>query len=267
MARGTAGSPTGSTRRARTAGIAQEMLLGIGGVRALRALGLPVEPLPLQRGPRRLRGHRADRRPHGGGRDLRRRRGRRRGSASSSPPTRRSPRATRCTRSPTCAASARAASWSDSEMREIGGDPFNMTVAGLRLARSANAVAQLHGETARAMWAHVDGRRARSSRSPTACTSAPGRTRAFPRRAPPTTASWACAGPSSGAPRRGRGAHGRPSRPRRPHDRLRAARRDLQAHRPHPPRPRSPRARCSRSGGCSSSSPARRTPTTTRARR
>ena len=45
----------------------------------------------------------------------------------------------------------------DGEMREIGGDPFNMTVAGLRLARPANAVAQLHGETARAMWAHVDG--------------------------------------------------------------------------------------------------------------
>jgi starch phosphorylase len=45
----------------------------------------------------------------------------------------------------------------DAELREIGGDPFNMTVAGLRLARRANAVAQLHGETARAMWAHVDG--------------------------------------------------------------------------------------------------------------
>src|SRR2546425_645595 len=43
------------------------------------------------------------------------------------------------------------------ELREIGGDPFNMTVAGLRLACRANAVAQLHGETARAMWAHVDG--------------------------------------------------------------------------------------------------------------
>ena len=42
------------------------------------------------------------------------------------------------------------------ELREIGGDPFNMTVAGLRLACRANAVAQLHGETARAMWAHVD---------------------------------------------------------------------------------------------------------------
>src|SRR5512143_3575436 len=45
---------------------------------------------------------------------------------------------------------------SGAEMRVLGGDPFNMTVAGLRLARKANAVAALHGETARAMWAHVD---------------------------------------------------------------------------------------------------------------
>ncbi|HTR97056.1 MAG TPA: alpha-glucan family phosphorylase [Candidatus Acidoferrales bacterium] len=44
---------------------------------------------------------------------------------------------------------------SGAEMRAIGGDPFNMTVAGLRLARAANAVSQLHGETARAMWAGV----------------------------------------------------------------------------------------------------------------
>ncbi len=44
---------------------------------------------------------------------------------------------------------------SDAEMRAIGGDPFNMTVAGLRLSRAANAVSQLHGETARAMWEHV----------------------------------------------------------------------------------------------------------------
>ena len=35
---------------------------------------------------------------------------------------------------------------------ELGGDPFNMTVAGLRLARTANAVSRLHGETARRMW-------------------------------------------------------------------------------------------------------------------
>jgi starch phosphorylase len=45
----------------------------------------------------------------------------------------------------------------DDEMRAIGGDPFNMTVAGLRLARRANAVSQLHGEVAREMWKDVDG--------------------------------------------------------------------------------------------------------------
>ncbi len=46
---------------------------------------------------------------------------------------------------------------SGSEMRAIGGDPFNMTVAGLRLSRAANAVSRLHGETARAMWRGVPG--------------------------------------------------------------------------------------------------------------
>ena len=45
---------------------------------------------------------------------------------------------------------------SGAEMRAIGGDPFNMTVAGLRLSRRANAVSELHGRTAREMWAHVD---------------------------------------------------------------------------------------------------------------
>ena len=44
---------------------------------------------------------------------------------------------------------------SSAEMRAIGDDPFNMTVAGLRLSRAANAVAALHGETARTMWNHV----------------------------------------------------------------------------------------------------------------
>src|SRR5262249_47303531 len=46
---------------------------------------------------------------------------------------------------------------SGAEMRAIGGDPFNMTVAGLRLSRAANAVSRLHGETARAMWKDVKG--------------------------------------------------------------------------------------------------------------
>jgi starch phosphorylase len=45
----------------------------------------------------------------------------------------------------------------DPEMRALGGDPFNMTVAGLRLARRANAVSELHGEVSRAMWKDVEG--------------------------------------------------------------------------------------------------------------
>lgn len=41
------------------------------------------------------------------------------------------------------------------QLAEIGGVPFNMTVAGLRLARKANAVAALHLETTKTMWKHV----------------------------------------------------------------------------------------------------------------
>lgn len=44
------------------------------------------------------------------------------------------------------------------QMIRLGGDPFNMTVAGLRLSRRANAVAQLHAETANKMWKDVAGR-------------------------------------------------------------------------------------------------------------
>ncbi len=41
------------------------------------------------------------------------------------------------------------------QMCRLGGDPFNMTQASLRLAFLANAVSQLHGETTRQMWQHV----------------------------------------------------------------------------------------------------------------
>jgi len=45
--------------------------------------------------------------------------------------------------------------FTDEQMEAIGGNPFNMTVAGLRLARLANAVSKLHAETSRKMWEHV----------------------------------------------------------------------------------------------------------------
>lgn len=44
------------------------------------------------------------------------------------------------------------------EMNTIGNNPFNMTVAALRLSRISNAVSRLHCETANKMWAHIDRR-------------------------------------------------------------------------------------------------------------
>ena len=42
------------------------------------------------------------------------------------------------------------------QMVQIGGAPFGMTVAGLKLSRNANAVAELHGKTAKKMWEHIE---------------------------------------------------------------------------------------------------------------
>lgn len=43
------------------------------------------------------------------------------------------------------------------QMCKLGGDPFSMTAAGLRLSKMANAVSKLHRETARDMWKDVSG--------------------------------------------------------------------------------------------------------------
>ncbi len=44
------------------------------------------------------------------------------------------------------------------QLKALGGSPFNMTVGALRLSRMSNAVAALHTETANRMWAHVKDR-------------------------------------------------------------------------------------------------------------
>ncbi|MFZ2412921.1 MAG: alpha-glucan family phosphorylase [Candidatus Cryosericum sp.] len=46
---------------------------------------------------------------------------------------------------------------SSDQVVHLGGDPFSMTAAGLRLSRKANAVSQLHGHTAREMWKLIPG--------------------------------------------------------------------------------------------------------------
>ncbi|MEM6735348.1 MAG: alpha-glucan family phosphorylase [Bacteroidota bacterium] len=45
-----------------------------------------------------------------------------------------------------------------SQLRALGGSPFNMTVGALRMSKKANAVAQLHNETANKMWEKIEDR-------------------------------------------------------------------------------------------------------------
>ncbi|MDX2303715.1 MAG: alpha-glucan family phosphorylase [Microscillaceae bacterium] len=45
--------------------------------------------------------------------------------------------------------------FSPEQLRRLGGSPFNMTVGALRMAKKSNAVAQLHGQTANKMWEKV----------------------------------------------------------------------------------------------------------------
>jgi len=47
--------------------------------------------------------------------------------------------------------------FSHEQLATLGGDPFEMTAAAIEVSRGVNAVAELHGRTARQMWSHVPG--------------------------------------------------------------------------------------------------------------
>jgi starch phosphorylase len=135
--------------------LAQEMLLGIGGVRALRALHLPVERFHFNEGHAVFAGLEmiADRMEAGHDFAAAWKAARERIVFTTHTPV---PAGNEVHSLADLRRLGAGCELVSSELAEIGGDPFNMTVAGLRLARAANAVAQLHGETARAMWAHVE---------------------------------------------------------------------------------------------------------------
>jgi starch phosphorylase len=136
--------------------IAQEMLLGIGGVRALRALHLPVSRYHFNEGHAVFAGIEliADRMETGASFEQAWRAVRESIVFTTHTPV---PAGNEVHALRELRRLGAGCELVESELRELGGDPFNMTVAGLRLARIANAVAELHGETARAMWAHVEG--------------------------------------------------------------------------------------------------------------
>ena len=134
--------------------IAQEMLLGIGGMRALNWLGIPIAAYHFNEGHAVFAGIEMVAEDMAAGRTLPEAWARTR------------ERIVFTTHTPVKAGNEEHAladlrrlgacvELSDAEMRLFGGDPFNMTVAGLRLSRRANAVSELHGRTARAMWGQV----------------------------------------------------------------------------------------------------------------
>jgi len=146
------------TRRLYEAGsdvrIAQEMLLGVGGLRALNWLGIPISTYHFNEGHAVFAGVEMITERMASGMTF----------PEAWADTRRHIVFT--THTPVKAGNEEHAvpelrrmgaclELSGAEMRTLGDDPFNMTVAGLRLACAANAVSQLHAETAREMWAHV----------------------------------------------------------------------------------------------------------------
>lgn len=131
--------------------IAQEMVLGIGGVRALRQLGITVDVYHFNEGHAALAGVELIREEMAEGR------------AFAEAWARVRKRIVFTTHTPVPAGNEshdhELLQWMGAynglnyaQMAAIGGVPFGMTIAGLRLAQMANGVAQLHGITARRMW-------------------------------------------------------------------------------------------------------------------
>nr|WP_122013102.1 alpha-glucan family phosphorylase [Maliibacterium massiliense] len=134
--------------------LAQELILGVGGLRALEALGIQADII-----------HFNDSHPVVAGLEMVRMR-MQEGLSFEEALRAVRPHIVFTTHTPVLAGNERydldilrymgvGAGLTDVQMEAIGGKPFGMTVAGLRLAKRANAVAQLHGQTARKMWAHV----------------------------------------------------------------------------------------------------------------
>src|SRR5665647_361727 len=136
--------------------LAQEIVLGVGGVRLLEALGLPIDLYHFNEGHAVFAGLELLRAAKFGGTTLTERL------------TKLRPHVVFTTHTPVPAGNEvhelalmrkmdANLGFTDRELEKIGGDPFSMTVAGLRLSRIANGVAELHGETAREMWRDVAG--------------------------------------------------------------------------------------------------------------
>ncbi|MCO4747319.1 MAG: alpha-glucan family phosphorylase [Proteobacteria bacterium] len=135
--------------------VAQEVLLGVGGVRVLQALGIPVDLHHFNEGHALFAGLELIRQKMAEGLSFEDARLAVRDSVVFTTHT---PVPAGNEVHPVDRLLAQGADvgvLTREQLVSLGGDPFEMTPAALRLCRSANAVANLHGETARIMWERV----------------------------------------------------------------------------------------------------------------
>jgi starch phosphorylase len=138
--------------------IAQEMVLGVGGVKALRALKIPVDVYHFNEGHALFAGFELVREKVAKGKSYEQ-----------------ALTATRdeivfTTHTPVVQGNeshyhdrllymgADLGIFNKARLKQLGGSPFNMTVGALHLSRKSNAVAQLHAVTANKMWEQVKDR-------------------------------------------------------------------------------------------------------------
>ncbi len=137
--------------------VAQEIILGVGGVRLLAALGLDVDVYHLSDSHAVFAGLELLREEHAAGLGF--------GAALAA--VRR--RVVLTTHTQSQADAEKHPLWvlrdlgatlglPEAWLDALGGDPFSMTVAALRLAFRANAVSEQHGDGARRLWQHVTDR-------------------------------------------------------------------------------------------------------------
>lgn len=137
--------------------VAQEMVLGVGGVRALKALNLKPEVYHFNEGHALFAGFELIRRRMA------------RGASFESAWAKTREEVVFTTHTPIVQGNeshpidrfmylGANMGLTRTQLKQLGGSPFNMTVGALRLSRISNAVADLHRVTANKMWAGIKGR-------------------------------------------------------------------------------------------------------------
>ena len=137
--------------------VAQEIVLGIGGVKALRALGLKVDIYHFNEGHALFAGFELMREKMEDGMSFKeaKKATRKEVVFTTHTPVIQGNESHPIERLMYMGANC---GLSEKQLIKLGGEPFNMTVGALKLSKVANAVAQLHGKTANKMWKYVDKR-------------------------------------------------------------------------------------------------------------